>query len=307
MTIGDVVTVTVGDCTDLHYVDTGMYETEAYGSVYLIEDDRPAIVDSGIGTNYERILAAMETVGIDRDELAVIALTHVHLDHAGGAGLLAEACPNATVYAPENGARHVLDPSRLVEGTKAAVGDQWRYYTEPEPVPEERLEPYEDGDVIDLGTHELCVHAAPGHAPHHYVFEDAANDAIFVGDGAGIWVPAIDEVRPTSPPPQFDLEACLDDVETLQSLDRSVLCFAHFGPRETGDVLNEYAETLTEWVDAVREKRAELGSDDAVVAHFAEQTDLDAVWGAEKARGEVGMNVRGVLSSLDRTESDPTS
>ncbi len=303
MAIGDVATVTVGDCTDLHYVDTGMYETSEYGSVYLLEDDQPAIVDTGIGTDHERILDAMESVGIDRADLAVIALTHVHLDHAGGAGFLADACPNATVYAPENGARHVVDPSRLVEGTKAAVGDQWRYYAEPKPVAEDRLTTYEDGDVIDLGTHELRVHAAPGHAPHHYVFEDPANDAIFTGDGAGLWVPAIEEVRPTSPPPQFDLETCLEDVEMLKGLDRSSLCFAHFGPRETGDVLDEYAETLTGWVDSVREKREELESDAAVVEHFADRTDLDAIWGTEKARGEVGMNVRGVLTYLDRQAS----
>ncbi|WP_247730025.1 MBL fold metallo-hydrolase [Halovivax limisalsi] len=300
MAIGDVERVTIGDCTDLHSVDTGMYGTAEYGSVYIVDDERPAIVDSGIGTNYERILDAIEAVGIDAESLAVIALTHVHLDHAGGAGFLAEACPNATVYAPEPGARHVADPSRLVEGTKAAVGDQWRYYTEPKPVPEARLETYDDGDEIDLGAHSLLAHAAPGHAPHHFVFEDPANDAIFTADAAGIWVPAIEEVHPTSPPPQFDLETCLADVETLQSLDRSTLCFAHFGPRETGDVLDAYAETLSGWVDAVREKRAELGDDEAVIEHFAEATDMDAVWGTEKARGEVSMNVRGVLAYLDR-------
>ncbi|ELZ10840.1 beta-lactamase [Halovivax asiaticus JCM 14624] len=299
MGIGDVTRVTVGDCTDLHYVDTGMYDTAEYGSVYLLDYERPAIVDSGIGTNYERILAALDEVGIDHDDLAAIVLTHVHLDHAGGAGFLAEACPNATVYAPHNGARHVRDPSRLVEGTKAAVGDQWRYYVEPKPVPEDRLEPYEDGDVIGLGTHELRAHAAPGHAPHHFVFEDPANDAVFTADGAGIWVPAIDEVRPTSPPPQFDLAQCLADVETIRDLDPSTLCFAHFGPRETGDVLDAYAETLSAWVESVREQRAELGDDEAVIEHFADATDLDSVWGETKARGEVSMNVRGVLTSLD--------
>ena len=300
MAIGDVERVSIGSVSDLHYVDTGMYETAAYGSVYLLNGDRPAVVDSGIGTEHERILAALDAVGIDRDELAVVALTHVHLDHAGGAGFLAEACPNATVYAPANAADHVVDPSRLVAGTKAAVGDQWRYYTEPEPVPEDRLERYEDGDVIDLGSHELRVHAAPGHAPHHHVFEEPTNDVVFTADGAGLWIPAIEEVRPTTPPPQFDLERALADVVHIAGLDRSVCCFAHFGPRETGDVLEQYAATLSAWVGAVREKRAELGDDEAVVEHFAETTDLVDVFGAAKATGEVAMNTRGVLAYLDR-------
>ena len=299
MGIGDVRDVTTGDCTDLHYLDTGMYDAPEYGAVYLLDDDRPAIVDTGIGTEHERVLDALEEVGIGREELAVIAVTHVHLDHAGGAGFIADACPNATVYAPDRGGHHLVDPSRLVEGTKGAVGDQWEYYTEPKSVPEERLTTYADGDVIDLGDHELRVHAAPGHAPHHNVFEDPANDAIFTADGAGLWVPAIEEVRPTSPPPQFDLEGCLADVETLEALDRSTLCFAHFGPRETGDVLDQYRRVLSEWVESVETKRTELADDAAVVEYFAERTDLDEVWGERKARGEVAMNVRGVLRYLD--------
>ncbi|WP_290817874.1 MBL fold metallo-hydrolase [Halovivax sp.] len=302
MGIGDVTEVTVGDCTDLHRLDTGMYDAAEYGAVYLLDDERPAIVDTGIGAEHERILDAIDDVGIGRDELEVIAVTHVHLDHAGGAGYVADACPNATVYAPERGGHHLVDPSRLVAGTKAAVGDQWEFYAEPKPVPEDRLSTYEDGDVIDLGAHELRVHSAPGHAPHHHVFEDPANDAIFVADGAGLWVPAIEEVRPTTPPPQFDLETCLADVGMLKSIDPSVLCYAHFGARETGDALERYETVLTEWVEAVAEKREAIGDDEAVIEHFAETTDLDAVWGERKARGEIAMNVRGVFAYLDGLE-----
>ncbi|MFC4987835.1 MBL fold metallo-hydrolase [Saliphagus infecundisoli] len=298
MGIGDVRTV--GDCADLHYVDTGMYGTSEYGAVYLLDDDRPAIVESGIGTNHELILDALAEVGIDREELAVIAVTHVHLDHAGGAGFLAEACPNAEVYVPEVGAHHLADPSRLVEGTKRAVGDQWEFYVEPEPVPEDRITGIEDGDAIDLGGHELRVHEAPGHAPHQVVFEDPENDAVFTADAAGIWVPSMGVIRETSPPPQFDLEGCLADIETLEALDRSTLLFTHFGPRERGEVLEQYGEVLREWVRAVEEKRAELGDDEAVIDHFAEATEMGEVWGERKARAEAAMNVRGVLASLDR-------
>ncbi|AGB33369.1 beta-lactamase domain protein [Natrinema pellirubrum DSM 15624] len=303
MAIGDVREVTAGDCSDCYYLDTGMYETSGYGAVYILDDDRPAVVDTGIGTNYDLLREALAEVGIDREDLAVIALTHVHLDHAGGAGFLAADCPNADVYVPSLGADHIADPSRLVAGTKAAVGDQWDHYVEPEPVPEDRIVAIEDGDDIDLGAHELRVHAAPGHAPHQVVYEDSANDAVFVADAAGIWVPDVERIRPTSPPSNFDLEQCLADVEMLQSLDPVVLLYPHFGPRFVGDdaerTLDEYATVLEEWVDRVADKRRDLADDEAVLEYFAEEAELADVWGREKASEEAKLNTRGVLGYLD--------
>jgi len=301
MAIGDVTTVTVGDCTDLHYVDTGMYDVEGYGAVYVLDAERPALVDSGIGTNYERVLAAIDEVGLAPADIEVVALTHVHLDHAGGAGFLAEEC-DADVFVHEIGAPHVVDPGRLWAGTKQAVGDQIKFYVEPDPVPEERVVEVSDGDSIDLGDHALEVHHAPGHAPHQVVFFDPANDAVFTADAAGIYDIDRDELFPTSPPPNFDPEQCQTDVETIRETDPGVLCYPHFGATETGDLLDRYADLLGEWVDSVAEKRAELG-DDAVVEHFVSEADAErAVWGAEKADAEVAMNVRGVLTALDRAD-----
>ena len=305
MAAGDVHEVTTGECTDLYYVDTGMYDVDGYGAVYVIDDDRPAVVDTGIGTNHERVLDAIESVGIDREELDVIAPTHVHLDHAGGAGYLAEACPNAEVYVHRIGAPHLVDPSRLVEGTKRAVGDQWEFYVEPRPVPEGRIVEIEGGDRIDLGTHELIAHHAPGHAPHQVVFEDPANDAVFTADAAGLYVPELDEVHPTSPPPNFDLEACLADIETLRGIDPSTLLYAHFGPAGRGDRLDEYEEVISDWVRSIVAAREELGEDDeAVVERFVAEAveETGDIWGERKARAETRMNVEGVLHYLDRRD-----
>ena len=302
MAIGDVTEATAGECTDLWYVDTGMYDTEGYGSVYVLDAERPALVDTGIGTNSERVLDAVRAAGLTPGDIEVIALTHVHLDHAGGAGFLVDAC-DADVYVHERGARHLVDPDRLWAGTKAAVGDQIRHYVEPEPVPEQRVVELEDGDRVDLGDHALEVFAAPGHAPHQVVFSDPANDAVFTADAAGIYAPATDELFPTSPPPNFDPQGCQDDIETLRAIDPGVLCYAHFGPVETGDRLDRYAETLERWVASVTEAREDLGDDDAVVDHFVARADDErALWGAEKADAEVAMNVRGVLTALDRAE-----
>ena len=303
MEVGDVREVTTGDCSDLYYVDTGMYGTSEYGTVYLLDDDRPAIVETGIGTNHDLVLEALEEIGIGKRELAAIVVTHIHLDHAGGAGFLAEACPNADVFVHEIGAPHLVDPTRLVEGTKAAVGDQWEFYEEPRPIPEDRVVAIGDGESIDLGTHDLQVHAAPGHAPHQVVYEDPENEAVFTGDAAGIWVPTVEEIKETSPPAQFDLEECIDDVETLQEIDPDVLLYTHFGPRWIGSdaesILEEYALVLEEWVGAVESKRSELQDDEAVTEHFANEMPMAEVWGDRKARAETAMNVRGVLGYLD--------
>jgi glyoxylase-like metal-dependent hydrolase (beta-lactamase superfamily II) len=303
MALGDLYEATAGDSTDLYYVDTEMYDTPEYGSIYILDAERPALVDTGIGLRYETILDAMSEVGIEPDDLAVIAPTHVHLDHAGGAGYLAEACPNADVYIHEAGARHLVDPERLWEGTKSAVESQIDYYAEPKPVPEERLTELADGDTIDLGDHRLDVHHAPGHAPHQAVYYDPVCDGAFTADAAGICTPATNGVRQTSPPPTFDLDQVLADVEMLQELAPSALYYGHFGDWETEDRLAEYATVIEEWVGGVERVREELGDDEAVIEHFQEATDATEVWGDRKGRDEERLNVRGVLSALDRKES----
>ena len=302
MAIGDVTHASEVH-EDLWYVDTGMYGVEEYGSVYLIDAERPAVIDTGIGTDYERVLAMVERAGLDPEDVEVVAVTHVHLDHAGGTGFLIEEFTDAAVYVHENGARHLADPDRLWEGTKRAVGDQISYYVEPEPVPEDWIVEVVDGDRIELGDHALEVRHAPGHAPHQVVFHDPEIDGAFTADAAGIYTPSTGEVHVTSPPPNFDLEGAVDDVETLRELDLEWLLYTHFGPARTGDRLADYADSLMAWVSAVEEKRAELGDDDAVVEFFQAAYDAPEVWGAEKAAAEVSMNVRGVLTYLDRRES----
>jgi glyoxylase-like metal-dependent hydrolase (beta-lactamase superfamily II) len=299
MGIGDVHEV--DGATDIFYVDTGMYDTPEYGAVYILDAEKPAIVDAGIG-NYERILDALERVGIAPTDLESIIATHVHLDHAGGAGFLAEET-GADVYVHESGAKFLSDPDRLWEGTKEAVGDQIKFYTKPKPVPVDRIEPIHDGATVDLGDRELHAHHAPGHAFHQLVFHEREDDVMFVTDAAGIYVPQLDSIRETSPPPGFHLEEVIEDARMIARIDPEILCYGHFGPAPTDDRLSEYVDAITEWVEAVAEKRQELDDDQAVIEHFVAESDIGEVWGEEKADGEVAMNVRGVLHYLDTRES----
>ncbi|PSP98251.1 MBL fold metallo-hydrolase [Halobacteriales archaeon QS_1_68_44] len=258
MGIGDVYEV--DGMADCYYVDTGMYDTAEYGSVYLLDAERPAIIDSGIGTNYERVLAG-------------------------------------------SGATFLSDPERIWEGTKAAVGDQIRYYTEPKPVPVDAIEPIHDGTTVDLGSTSVTAHHTPGHAFHQVVFHDREASAMFIADAAGIYVPTLDAVRETSPPPGFDLEQVVADARSIARMTPETLCYAHFGDAPADDRLSEYVDVVTRWVEAVARKRAELADDPAVVEHFVEATDIGEVWGDAKADGEVAMNVRGVLQYLDEREA----
>jgi len=304
MALGELYEATTGDTTDLYYVDTEMYDTPEYGSIYILDAERPALVDTGIGTNYETVLGAMSEVGIEPEDLEVIAPTHVHLDHAGGAGYLAEACPNAEVYVHEIGARHLVDPGALWEGTKAAVEDQIEFYAEPKPVPKDRLTALTNGDTIDLGDHRLGVHHAPGHSPHQAVYYDPENDGVFAADAAGILTPGLDGVRHTSPPPSFDLEQILADVEMLQELEPSALYYGHFGDHPTDDNLAKFAAVIQEWVADVEAARERFDDDEAVIEHFVESVETVDAWGERKARGEERMNVRGVLRYLDNRETE---
>jgi glyoxylase-like metal-dependent hydrolase (beta-lactamase superfamily II) len=296
MAIGDVHEV--DGATDLFYVDTGMYDTSEYGAVYILDAERPAIVDTGIGTNYERILDALETVGIAPAELEAIIPTHVHLDHAGGAGFIADET-DADVYIHESGAKFLADPDPLWEGTKKAVGDQIEHYTKPKPVPVDRIESIHDGATIDLGDCQLHAHHAPGHAFHQLVFHERDDDVVFTADAAGIYVPTRDTIRETSPPPGFELEGVIEDARMIARLDPEILCYGHFGDAPTDDRLSEYVAVITDWVEDVAEKRAELGDDEAVIEHFVAEHDIVEVWGEEMASGQIAMNVRGVLHYLD--------
>ncbi|MEF8779519.1 MAG: MBL fold metallo-hydrolase [Haloferacaceae archaeon] len=302
MTRGDLETVS--GVEGLFYYDTGMYDVDEYGSVYVLDAASPAVIDTGIGTNREGLFDAIDEALSGR-EPAYVLPTHAHLDHAGGAGYLAREYPDATVLAHERAVPHLIDPERLVEGTKAAVGEQWQYYVEPAPVPEDRIEGLADGDAVDLGDRTLNVHEAPGHAPHQVVFYDDHDEAVFTGDAAGIYVRESDEIRVTSPPPQFHAKQCIDDVNAIQEIEPELLCFGHFGPREySADLLDDYKRTLLEWVEAVRQRREELEEDDAVIEHFVDHARIVDVWGEEKSRAETRLNTRGILAYLDYIGDD---
>lgn len=302
MSSRDISAVTLGNCEDIYCLDTGMFDVSEYGSVYIIDDERPAVIDTGTGSNYEQILDAIGSVGISQDDLDAIIQTHVHLDHAGGAGYLIEECPNASVYVYTGGAQHLVSPDRLVHGTKQAVGDLWKYYRDPQPVPEDRIVPLDDQDVIDLGERQLVMHHAPGHAPHHTFLESPSDDAVFAAEAAGIYVQRLNTVLPAAPPPRFDYDAAINDIEHLRKIDPGVLLYGHYGAARTGNLLDEYEKKLTAFYESVKRKLSEFNNKEEVFQHFISEmnNDLSKVWSAEKANADQRLNVAGVIEYIER-------
>jgi glyoxylase-like metal-dependent hydrolase (beta-lactamase superfamily II) len=290
--------VTVGECTDIYCLDIDLYETPRYGAIYILDTNRPAVVDTGTGANYNMLVEALASVGIDHDDLEVIALTHVHLDHAGGAGLLAADCPNADVYVHKLGASHLVDPAQLVAGTKRIIGDLWAYHRSPEPIPESRVQTVTDGDTIDLGARDLETFAVPGHAPHQVAFYEQTSDALFPADAAGMWLPDLELLTVTTPPPNFNLDHWLESHNRLRQIDAGTFLYPHFGPREAGDTIDEHEQLLTEWVRDIRAKRETL-DDEAVIKHFLDKSDLRKALGEPAGSIPTRFSVQGVMNYID--------
>lgn len=229
-------------------IDVELFGTQRLSCSYLVHASQPALVETGPATVFETVARELERRGV---EPAHVVLTHIHLDHGGGAGHVAERFPNATIWVHDVGARHVADPTRLVASARRLFGEALdALYGEPNPVPEGRIRAMEEGTVVGLGDRELRVLYTPGHARHEVTLIDPTTGAAFVGDTAGVcygegWQ------KPATPPPEFDLDAALDSIARVQRLRPSTVCFTHFGPGSE-KVLEQAAADLRRWDDVLR-------------------------------------------------------
>jgi glyoxylase-like metal-dependent hydrolase (beta-lactamase superfamily II) len=286
----------------IYLVDTGQFGLEGFGSAYILDGPIAAIVETGLSYSAPRILKALEELGIPTADVGYILATHVHLDHAGGAGPLAQACPNATVAVHERGAKHLIKPAYLVKSVREATGPMFHHYGEAVPIPRERLLELEGGEVISLGGgFKIRVLATPGHAPHHLCFFEERNRALFVGDAAGIYWPKADRLLPTTPPPSFDLELSLRSLELLQGLGAKQLLYTHFGPHDRPvAMLRDYSRLLRAWVEEILKLKRGHKSDEAIKQSLLEKYGplLEGYYEPEMVAHEIGMNAEGVLQYL---------
>jgi glyoxylase-like metal-dependent hydrolase (beta-lactamase superfamily II) len=217
-------------------VDTGFVRPRFDASYLVVENGRAAFIDTGPNNAVPRLLASLQAVGLEPGDVDYVIPTHVHLDHAGGAGLLMQHLPNAKLLIHPRGARHMIDPTALMEGVRAVYGVEVanRDYGEIVPVPEARVTTTSDGMEVMLGGRPLRFMDTPGHAKHHHCIWDEASRGWFTGDTFGIAYPELHTPRgpyvlPATAPVQFDQEALHASVARLLGERPALMYLTHYG------------------------------------------------------------------------------
>ncbi|WP_433378310.1 MBL fold metallo-hydrolase [Streptosporangium sp. CA-115845] len=299
---------------DVYEIDTRMAGYSSITAGYLILGDRPCLVETGTSTSAPVVRDALTSLGVGPADLTTIAVTHIHLDHAGGVGDIAGFYPDAEIVVHEKGARHLADPAKLMASARMVWGDRLdALFGELSPTEASRIRALGDTGTIDLGNgRTLSSHYSPGHAKHHVGLIDSGTGDLYVGDAAGVYLPETGDLRPATPPPDFDLRTALDSIALFKALGPQRLLFSHYGPvTDVEEILGRSAEELRVWVDLTRQARAQAMDLDHAVAMVRERTrDRYAALKADEATAEqfellsgAPSNVAGILHWLDRTES----
>lgn len=231
----DGLVTALGD--GIHLVDTGFHRPRFDAAYLLVQHGRAAFIDCGTNHCVPRLLAALDELGIGRDAVDFLIVTHVHLDHAGGAGLLMQSLPNARLVVHPRGARHLVDPSHLVRSATGVYGaaEVDRSYGRIVSVAAERVVKTGHGMTLDLAGRPLGFIDTPGHAMHHHCIVDARSRGVFTGDTFGLSYREFDTVQgawimPTTTPVQFQPEALRRSIESIVALEPRQLYLTHYGP-----------------------------------------------------------------------------
>jgi glyoxylase-like metal-dependent hydrolase (beta-lactamase superfamily II) len=237
-------------------IDTLLGGWEKVTAGYLIEGPVPVLIETGSQSSVPALLAALSAHGVGANDLAGIAVTHIHLDHAGGVGDVARAFPNATVYVHEKGARHLIDPERLVRSAAMVYGDLLdSLYGRLDPTPAERVHVLEDGEEIAVGGgRTLTTIDSPGHAKHHLGLHDSESGIIFAGDAVGVRLPEAGVLRPATPPADFDLDQAIHSLHKFSARQPTGVALAHYGLLgEPTALLAEAEDELRKWAETAEQ------------------------------------------------------
>jgi glyoxylase-like metal-dependent hydrolase (beta-lactamase superfamily II) len=251
---------------DVILIDVHYSRTPQMIGVYLLLGERPALVETGPTSTVPTLLEGVRQAGLDPADLTAVAVTHIHLDHAGGAGELVRRFPHLTVYVHHIGAPHLVDPQRLVASAGRLYGDALPgLFGDVVPVPDARVHPLNDGDIIVLGSRRLVALDTPGHARHHHAYWDHRTGDLFTGDVAGVALPGSRYVRAPTPPPELDIQAWQQSLARVRKLRPQRLLLTHFGPHTwVKDLLAQLEETLQRLARTVADAMVD-GTDEAAV------------------------------------------
>jgi glyoxylase-like metal-dependent hydrolase (beta-lactamase superfamily II) len=305
-------------------IDTEYVRPRMDASHLIVHGGRAAFVDTGANNAVPNLLAALAQKGLSPEQVDYIFVTHVHLDHAGGAGLLLRSLPNATVVVHPRGLRHLADPSKLIAGTIAVYGeDGYRaLYGDLEPIPEARLRAAQDGECYTLSGRPLYTLHTPGHALHHYCLHDPEGGGVFTGDTFGISYRETDSAQgpfifPTTTPVQFDPAALHASIDRLVALQPEAMYLTHYSRVSPvpalGAALKRRLDALVAIAVAHKDAQGRTAKmEEAVLDWLCKELDAhgdtqtfaqrrDVLW------GDVALNVQGLEVWLDKSAAQKVS
>jgi glyoxylase-like metal-dependent hydrolase (beta-lactamase superfamily II) len=301
---------------DIEVIDTHMLGLAGITATYLIWGEQTALIETGPKSSVDHVLSGLESCGVA--SLDWIIVTHIHLDHAGAAGTLAQRFPEARVAVHPVGAPHLIDPSKLWTSAARIYGDEMaRMWGGVDAIAADRIHILEDGDSIDLGGRTLTAIETPGHAYHHHAFLDDLSGTVFVGDALGVRLGDAGIVRPATPPPEFHLDKAVDSIARINSLGATAMWLTHFSRHDDGGggsvaaVCEEAADGLRRWGSWVRAARSDGADDlDSAAAYVARRAraELESKLSEEAAdrvesTTSTWMNTWGYLRYLDQKEA----
>ena len=221
--------------SDIYAIDALYYKPELAAIHIIRSGDEVAIIDTGTQYSVSNVNAALTKLGLGFDAVRLIVLTHIHLDHAGGASSLMSLCENATLVVHPRGAKHMADPAKLVAGATAVYGEEQfkKLYGKITSIDASRIVSPQENDVLTLGTRELEFLDTPGHASHHYCIIDRLTNSVFTGDTLGVAYQTLRDpdhafVMPTTTPVQFNPVALHDSIDKVMARQPSCLYYTHY-------------------------------------------------------------------------------
>ncbi len=239
----------------LHIIDLKPTGVENFIASYLLRGTKAtAIIETGPTCSIPNLLSGLKEIGIKNEDINYIMVSHIHIDHGGGAGTLMQHLPNAKLIVHPRGAPHIINPEKLWDQSKQVLGEVAIAYGKIEPVPENRIITPSDGTLFDLGgSVQVKALETLGHASHHLAFFESDSQGIFQGDAAGIYFPQLDVTIPTAPAP-FHLEITLASLEKLTRLQPKHLYYTHYGPVSNAvERIERYEAQLHLWASVVSE------------------------------------------------------
>ncbi|MGB9713789.1 MAG: MBL fold metallo-hydrolase [Candidatus Bathyarchaeales archaeon] len=238
----------------IYLVDVEPAGIENFIASYILKGDSVAIVETGPASSIPNLLLGLERLNVKPSEVAYVAVSHIHLDHGGGAGTLLKHLPKAKLIVHPRGAPHLASPEKLWQQSRQVLKEIAEIYGKPEPVPENRIIAAAEGMIFDVGKGvKLKVLETLGHASHHLGYYETLSNGVFCGDAAGVYLNEFDINVPTTPSP-FRLDIALASLDKLASLKPSVLYYSHFGKAvDAMKKLQAYGEQLRLWAKVAKQ------------------------------------------------------